>query len=739
MPMRPTMADNPEVQDPIRVLIADDDEPFARLLGRVVAGAGGVEVVGAGRDADEAIALAEATQPDIAILDVRMPAGGGARAAREIGKRSPGTRLLALSGFGDEEAVLDMLAAGASAYVMKGGSAREIRDAVTAVMRGESPLSSRIAGVVVSALTERIHRQQEETGRFEAVRARVRDAVSGDGLSMAFQPIVDLASGVVHGVAALPRFDGPPRQPPGVWLREAEEVGLRAELELASVRLALEALPLLPPESFVGIGVGPVVAASPRLSDAIPVTEAGRIVLELIDHGGVGDYGVLSEALAGLRERGVRVALDDSGEGLASLQHIGELRPEFVKLDRSLTRNVDRDPTRRALAFALLSFAVQTGATVIADGIETRAELGALRGLGATYGRGYLIGRPLRLVDGPAFPVRVDLPPVPNQFRGGGAGAATAPVRRFRTFLDGMRIALDALEERMPGSVLMLGHLDYSTRVMRLIEARGPADLSLAPGRTFPLDEAPCYHMSSGRGPRLCGDIASEPVYAALPLLVEADAVSYAGAPLELTDGTRIGALSALSPRADAYDEAGLEVMRGLAAALAATLEHDHPAEPQVLADELRRYATIDWLTGVMNSCGLHEVLEHQWRRARRDRVSTYVVRVKVRDLSAVNERYGRTLGDLLLKDLASCLEASGKVSDIVGRLGGSEFGAVLVGCSREEGASYFCKALSGRLSEQLRRRELDADVVAGVAPLGDAESVQEALDRAAASPFRVV
>lgn len=105
----------------------------------------------------------------------------------------------------------------------------------------------------------------------------------------------------------------------------------------------------------------------------------------------------------------------------------------------------------------------------------------------------------------------------------------------------------------------------------------------------------------------------------------------------------------------------------------------------------------------------------HQWRRARRDRVSPYVVRVKVRDLDAVNQRYGRTLGDLLLKDLAACLYASGKFSDIVGRLGGAEFRAVLVGCSRDEGASYFCKALSGRLSEQLRRRELDADIVAGV------------------------
>jgi diguanylate cyclase (GGDEF)-like protein len=720
------------------VLIADDDETFARVLGRVVATGAGTELVGAARDAEEAIELAASTHPDVAILDVRMPGGGGVHAAVEIGRRSPGTRMLALSGFGDEKAVLEMLAAGASAYAVKGGSAEEIRAAIAALMRGESSLSGPVSSVVVSALAQRIRHQQEAAERLDLVRARVRAAIAGEGLSVAFQPIVDLASGIVRGVAALPRFEGPPQQPPSAWLREAEEVGLRAELELAAVRLALEALPHLPRDSFVAIAAGPWIAGSPELAKAIPSADAGRIVLELTDHGSVGDYGVLADALAGLRERGVRLALDDSGAGLASLRHIGELRPEFVKLDRALTRNVDHDPMRRALAFALLSFAVQTAATVIVDGIETRAELGALRGLGATYGRGYLIGRPLRLGEGQPVPERMNLPAVPHQ-EGIRAGSQAKPaVRRFRTFLDGVRIAFDTLEQRLPGSVLMLGHLDYSQRVLRVIEARGPADLRLAPGRTFPIDEAPCYHMSSGRGPRLCGDIASEEVYAAMPLVIEADAVSYAGAPLELSDGTRIASLSALSPQPDAYDEEGLEVMRSQAAALAATLEHDHPNNPQMLADELRRYATIDWLTGVMNSAGLNGVIAHQWRRARRDRVNSYIVRVKVLDLQAVNQRYGRTLGDLLLKDLAACLAASGKVSDIVGRLAGSEFGAVLVGCSRDEGASYFCKALSGRLSEQLRRRELAADVEAGVASLGDAESAEEALERATENTFKL-
>ena len=98
-----------------------------------------------------------------------------------------------------------------------------------------------------------------------------------------------------------------------------------------------------------------------------------------------------------LREQGARLAIDDAGAGFASLQHIVRLSPDFIKLDITLTRNIDADPVRRALATALISFASEIGADIIAEGIETEAEFQTLRGLGVPFGQGFYFGDPAPL------------------------------------------------------------------------------------------------------------------------------------------------------------------------------------------------------------------------------------------------------------------------------------------------------------------------------------------------------
>jgi EAL domain-containing protein (putative c-di-GMP-specific phosphodiesterase class I) len=95
----------------------------------------------------------------------------------------------------------------------------------------------------------------------------------------------------------------------------------------------------------------------------------------------------------------MRVAVDDAGAGYSTLRHILDLRPDVIKLDMSLTRDIDSDPARRALAAALISFAHQTGSHIVAEGVETRGELEQLRKLGAEMAQGYLLGRPASLAD----------------------------------------------------------------------------------------------------------------------------------------------------------------------------------------------------------------------------------------------------------------------------------------------------------------------------------------------------
>ena len=96
--------------------------------------------------------------------------------------------------------------------------------------------------------------------------------------------------------------------------------------------------------------------------------------MELTEEAKVDDYPRLSSAISQLRSMGVRLAIDDTGAGFASLAHILKLVPDFIKLDRELTSGIDRDPVRIALASALVSFAAGLGAEIVAEGIETASE-----------------------------------------------------------------------------------------------------------------------------------------------------------------------------------------------------------------------------------------------------------------------------------------------------------------------------------------------------------------------------
>jgi EAL domain-containing protein (putative c-di-GMP-specific phosphodiesterase class I) len=140
--------------------------------------------------------------------------------------------------------------------------------------------------------------------------------------------------------------------------------------------------------------VSPETALQRGLAEAIEAV-AQRVVIEVTEHDAVARYDELVAALQPVRASGARIAVDDAGSGYASLQHILRLGPDIIKLDIELTRDVDHDPARRALALALVSFAREIGATITAEGIESAEQLRALLAVGATHGQGYHISPPL--------------------------------------------------------------------------------------------------------------------------------------------------------------------------------------------------------------------------------------------------------------------------------------------------------------------------------------------------------
>jgi EAL domain-containing protein (putative c-di-GMP-specific phosphodiesterase class I) len=246
-------------------------------------------------------------------------------------------------------------------------------------------------------LQERMRSDEEEASRLKVVQEQVKEVLRGNGLSVVFQPLVDLRNGTVVAVEALSRFELDPRRPPNEWFADAWTVGLGEALEIAALRSALAESARLPAELAVSVNLAPSVVSSPRFVDLLPTMPCGRMVVEVTEHARVLDYEGFHEPLKDFRQRGGRLAIDDAGAGYASLRHILKLSPDIIKLDLDLTRGIDRDPARRALASAMIAFAAELGIWIVAEGIETQAELQCLQALGVHFGQGYYLAKPTPL------------------------------------------------------------------------------------------------------------------------------------------------------------------------------------------------------------------------------------------------------------------------------------------------------------------------------------------------------
>lgn len=198
-----------------------------------------------------------------------------------------------------------------------------------------------------------------------------------DDLTMVFQPIVDLAAARTAGYEALARFPG--TAGPDVWFAAAADCGLAAELEALAVAKALAAVPLLPDDTFLSVNVSPHLLGSGPVQDALAARpDLRRVVVELTEHTPVDDLDALRRQTRALRARGALVALDDAGSGYSGLQQVAVVRPQIVKLDRALVTGVDTDPVRAALTEMVGEFAGRLDAWLLAEGVETTAELAAL-------------------------------------------------------------------------------------------------------------------------------------------------------------------------------------------------------------------------------------------------------------------------------------------------------------------------------------------------------------------------
>ncbi len=246
-----------------------------------------------------------------------------------------------------------------------------------------------LAGVLLGPGLIALEAHSEAAVRLDAILAERRFAP-------VFQPIRELATGRVVGFEALTRFEG--SIGPAELFAQAAQLDRLRDLEIATIEAALLAAERLPAGQWLSLNVSPALLIETATLRQLFGKVRRPIVLELSEHQGVGDYGVLATAVDRLGPR-VSLAVDDAGAGFSTLRHILETSPAWVKLDIGVVQGVDTDPARRALIAGLVHFARDVGIHLVAEGIETKAELRALETLGVAFGQGFLLGVPLSIDD----------------------------------------------------------------------------------------------------------------------------------------------------------------------------------------------------------------------------------------------------------------------------------------------------------------------------------------------------
>ncbi len=251
-----------------------------------------------------------------------------------------------------------------------------------------------------AALASSCAREEEATAERSG---RLRRVLNSESIHTVVLPIFDLTTGEVLGYEALSRGpEGTEFEHPDTLFSAAYDADLVMRLERICRTRAFSLAESLPEGRKLFVNIEPDAVGDPQLRDVVSMQlvegkvlfSPTEIVLELTERCAVNDFSAFRSTLEYLRALGFAIAVDDAGAGYGSLQALAEVRPEWLKVDLSLIRGVDSDEVRARLIESLVAFSNNVGSHLIAEGIETQAELETLRALGVRYGQGFLLGCP---------------------------------------------------------------------------------------------------------------------------------------------------------------------------------------------------------------------------------------------------------------------------------------------------------------------------------------------------------
>jgi EAL domain-containing protein (putative c-di-GMP-specific phosphodiesterase class I)/DNA-binding NarL/FixJ family response regulator len=402
-----------------RILVIDDEESNLLLLRHMLQRAG-YQYVETVNDSSVAMEHFLEFQPDLVLLDLHMPEPDGfaiLALIREAVSVDDIVPVLVLTADVTVDATEVALGIGAHDLLTKPFNYPELLLRVRNLLglRAVHTRVQRHDAAVTQVLEVKQRVDDLDRQRRADIGGRIDRVLAGDGLTMVFQPVVDLIEGRIVGAEALSRFSAEPLQAPDLWFLEAAEIDRAVELEMYAIRRALDGLDQLPAGTFLSLNASAETLASADLARCLAMVPALRVVIELTEHELILDYEPVVSAIDTLRDRGVRVAVDDTGSGYASLSHILKLAPDVIKLDRDLITGVDTDPVRRSLIASMVHFASETGTQLIGEGVETEDELIVLRALGLSHAQGFLLAAPgpLPLNVAPLQALRTPMPGPP--------------------------------------------------------------------------------------------------------------------------------------------------------------------------------------------------------------------------------------------------------------------------------------------------------------------------------------
>jgi EAL domain-containing protein (putative c-di-GMP-specific phosphodiesterase class I)/ActR/RegA family two-component response regulator len=377
-----------------KILLVDDDPS---LLDFYAATLGSEYEIGRAQDGKEALALLASTTFDMVISDLQMPGMDGLQLLRAVRDKDLDLPVMLITGSASLESALEALEYGAFRYLTKPVEVPALRGAAAYGVRLRK--MAKIKRQALGLLGE----QTTLAGDRAGLESRFGKGL--DGLWMAYQPIVSWSKKLVFAYEALVRTDEASLGGPGPLFEAAESLDRLHTLGQrirASVGRSIESIPS---DAHVFVNLHPRDFDDDDLYDPkSPLSQiAQRVVLEVSERASLETVKDARPRIAQLRKMGFRIAIDDLGAGHAGLSTFTHLEPDVVKLDMSLVRGADKEPTKRKLIKSMTGLCKDLNMIVITEGVETAGERDAVVEAGCDLLQGYLFGKPARKVSPAVF------------------------------------------------------------------------------------------------------------------------------------------------------------------------------------------------------------------------------------------------------------------------------------------------------------------------------------------------